>query len=275
MTTPAPDADNPNAPDREVIFGRAGDVDLKLDLYLPHMPISRPAPGVVFVHGGGWHAGNRTQFHWHARQMANLGFVAASVGYRLAPATRYPGALDDCQRAVRWLRKNAESLGLDPARLGAVGSSAGGHLVACLGTRETRDDSDPALAGISSRVQCVVDVHGVHDMPALAGSKLEAQCLHPFLGTLTENRALWEDASPIRFITHDTAPTLIFHDPGDATVPYDDSAKFAAALIAAYRPVEFIPMPGAGHGFVYGNANPHTHKAWPLAIAWLKRFLIP
>ncbi|MCE9591568.1 MAG: alpha/beta hydrolase [Planctomycetes bacterium] len=272
--TPATPA-NPNAPDREVIYGRAGDIDLRLDLYLPAMPVARPAPCVVFVHGGGWNKGARTAFHWHARQMANLGFVAASVGYRLSGTAKYPAALDDCQRAVRWLRKHAEEFGIDTARFGAMGSSAGGHLVACLGVRETRDDSDAELRGLSSKVQCVVDVHGVHDIPLLSGSHLEKECLIEFLGgPLAECRTAWEDASPIRFVDTDSAPTMIIHDPGDSVVPYDDSAKFAAALIAAHRPVEFMPAPGAGHGFVYGPQGEWTKKVWPVALVWLRRFLL-
>lgn len=266
---------NPNAPDREVVYGRAGDVELKLDLFLPKAPICRPAPGVVFVHGGGWNAGGRHQFHWHARQMADKGFVAASVGYRLSGVSRYPAALDDCQRAVRWLRKHAEELDLDPTRLGAMGSSAGGHLVACLGVRDTRDDCDPDLLGISSRVQCVVDVHGAHDMFSFVGHRLEHQCLVEFLGgDHAQAKARWEDASPLRYVNSDAAPTLIFHDPGDPTVPYEDSAKFAAALIAAHRPVMFVPIPGAGHGFVYGPQGAWTRRVWPQAVDWFKRFLL-
>ena len=157
---------------------------------------------------------------------------------------------------------------------GAVGSSAGGHLVACLGVRDTRDNSIEELKDFSSRVQCVVDVHGIHDMPSLVGTSLENQCIVGFLGDSFKNISpVWEDASPIRFISDLTAPMLIIHDPHDTVVPYDDSVKFATALTRAYRPIEFMPVPHAGHGFVYNPQKEWTQKVWPVAVAWLKRFL--
>jgi dienelactone hydrolase len=88
--------------------------------------------------------------------------VVFNINYRLAfgRENTWPAQLDDVQRAVRWVRKNAVQYGVDPARIGAMGASAGGHLVCMLGLVETRDNSDPALAGFSSRVKCVVDIFG-------------------------------------------------------------------------------------------------------------------
>ena len=257
------------------VYGRAGDVDLMLDLYRPADRWAGVRPGVVFVHGGGWSGGNRTQFRWHAEQAAAAGYVAISVGYRLTGVARYPAALDDCQRAVRWFRKHAAELNLDPARIGAFGSSAGGHLVACLGVRETRDDSDRDLAGLSSRAQCVVDVHGLHDMPVLASHPISEACVAFIGGTNDETPVAWADASPLRFVDAQSAPTLLVHAPDDASVPYEQSVRFATALMAAARPVEFMPTPGSGHGFVYSPDGEWTKRVWPVALAWLNRFLKP
>lgn len=258
---------------RTLTYAQVGSVSLEMELFLPTIPAPN-RPGVLFVHGGGWSGGGRHQFLWHARDMARRGFVAASMSYRLVPGAIYPAQLDDCQRAMRWLRKHAVEIGLDPARLGAVGSSAGGHLVACLGVRDTRDDSDPELQGVSSKANCVVDVHGVHDLPALIDEKkLVETSIKLIGGPITEKQAAWEDASPLRFVDGNSAPMMIVHDPGDPTVPYSQSVKFATALMNAARPVHFIPAPGAGHGFVYGPQNPWTQRIWPDVVAWLTRHL--
>jgi acetyl esterase/lipase len=259
--------------EKTLTYGRVDDTELLMDIFLPGL-VAAPRPAVLFIHGGGWEGGNRSQFAWHSRALAQQGFVTASASYRLSGVAPYPAALDDCQRAVRWLRKNAGELGLDPARLGAVGSSAGGHLVACLGVRETRNDDVADLRGIASRVTCVVDVHGIHDFPGMEESHRTGEYCTRFLGgTRDAKPEAWADASPLRFVDRESAPMLLIHDPGDDVVPYDQSARLAAALINAARPVEFMPSPGSGHGFIYNPDDPWTQRAWPIAGAWLKRCL--
>lgn len=257
-----------------VTYRRIGDTALQMDVYTPEAGAGL-RPGVLFIHGGGWSGGNRSQFTWHAQELAKAGFVTASASYRLAPAHPYPAALDDCQAAMRWLRKHAEALRLDPARLGAFGSSAGGHLVACLGVRDTRLDDDPALSGISSKAQGVVDVHGVHDFAALNGARLHPTAEAFLGGSLADKPEAWREASPLAFVDADTAPMLLVHAPDDPTVPYAQSTRFADALMAVARPFEFMPTPGSGHGFVYSPENPWTLRVWPRAVAWLSSWLKP
>jgi acetyl esterase/lipase len=257
-----------------IAFRTFADTALEMDVF-PAEKGAGPRPGVLFIHGGGWSAGQRTQFTWHARELAKLGFVTAAASYRLAPAHPYPAALDDCQYAMRWLRAHAAEWNLDPARLGACGSSAGGHLAACLAVRDTRSDDEPALRGFSSRAQCVVDVHGVHDFRTLAPTVLTA-CNAAFLGgSAAEKPEAWQDASPAAFVDALTAPIMLTHDPNDPTVPYAQSVSFAAALMDAGRPVEFLPTPGSGHGFVYNPENAWTQRLWPRAVAWLSSWLKP
>ncbi|MCX5659955.1 MAG: alpha/beta hydrolase [Planctomycetota bacterium] len=260
-----------------ITIGQTEQGPLQMELYLP-TGFAGPRPGVLFVHGGGWGGGHRGQFRWHAGELAKHGYVTATTSYRLMQAATYPAALDDCQRAVRWLRSRAGELALDPRRLGAMGSSAGGHLVACLGVRDTRLDAaqdDPALRGQSSKVQCVVDVHGVHDFLAMDKVPLGKTCANFIGGPLAERRALWEDASPIRFVDKSSAPTLLIHAPDDPTVPYDESVTYETALKKAGVATKFIPTPGSGHGFVYGPDNPHTKAVWPESIAWFNTYLKP
>lgn len=265
-----------------ITFGQAESGPLELELFLP-TGFAGPRPGVLFVHGGGWSGGHRGQFRWHAGELAKHGYVTATTSYRLLQAAPYPAALDDCQAAVRWMRSRAAELSLDPARLGAMGSSAGGHLVACLGVRDTRPDPtgqcaaqyDPALRGQSSKVACVVDVHGAHDFEQMSKLPLGKTCAKFIGGSFEEKRALWDDASPMRFIDKSTAPTLLIHAPDDQSVPYDESVRFEAALRAAGIPTRLISTPGSGHGFVYSPENPFTKQVWPDSIAWFNTYLKP
>ncbi len=252
------------------IYRQIGDLSLELDLYRPE-PQAGLSPAVLFLHGGGWNGGRRTQFSRHAQLFAEAGFVAATASYRLSGVAPYPAALDDCQCAVRWLRAHAADFQLDPNRLGAFGSSAGGHLVACLGVRDTRSDCEPALSGFSSRVQAVVDVHGIHDFPALLPSGKLSESAPLFLnGSYEEKPELWRDASPLFFVDGETAPMFLTHDPDDPTVPYDQTVAFATALLKAARPFEFMPTPGSGHGFVYDPGHVWSTRVIPRALAWLR-----
>lgn len=257
---------------KTLVYRSSGQVELEMDVFPSEQGEGR-RPGVLFLHGGGWSGGDRTQFTWHARELARYGFVTATASYRLAPDHCYPAALDDCQYAMRWLRAHASEWNLDPARIGAFGSSAGGHLAACLATRDTRSDCDPALSGFSSRAQCVVDVHGIHDFMTLDPNVLR-ECNLAFLGgTREEKSEIWQDASPAAFVDSQTTPLLLTHDPNDPIVPYQQTLSLALALMKAARPFEFMPTPGAGHGFVYDRENIWTQRLWPRAVAWFSGWL--
>ena len=258
--------------EQTVTYRRIGGQELQMEVFRSDSSAG-PRPGVLFIHGGGWNGGKRSTFHWHARELARRGYVTASASYRLASVALDPAALDDCQCAMRWLRKHAGELGLAPDRLGVFGSSAGGHLVACLGVRDTREDVEPDLQGFSSRAQCVVDVHGVHDLAAMKGHRTETSLVRFLGGTLEEKPEAWRDASPIHFVSSADAPFLLIHDPKDPTVPYDQSVRMAGALMQAGCPVEFQPSLGSGHGFVYDPEKPWTRRVWPVACAWLDRWL--
>jgi len=117
---------------RDVVYRTVDGVSLALDIYLPRT--SGPHPAVLLVHGGGWHGGDKRSFAAYGRILAREGFAAFSVNYRLAPQFHYPAALEDLRCAVKWVREHAGDWGVDPGRIAAVGSSAGGHLVALLGT---------------------------------------------------------------------------------------------------------------------------------------------
>ena len=268
--------DKPLRLERDLVYGEAGGQQLKLDLARPDSEDVLPA--VVFVHGGGWAAGDKNSYWGQAQALAKLGYVCATVGYRLVkPDTnKWPAQLDDVQRAVRWLRSQAARFKLDPERFGAVGGSAGGHLVALLGTRDTRDNSDEALAKFPSRVQCVVDVFGPTDFTvdlAQGGGQgpRAAALVRGLLGKSREEAPeLYKDASPALFVDAKAAPALVFHGAADTLVPPDQSRRYEAALKKAGVEATLIVFEGEGHGFAKRESQDRYAKE---TVAFLNRQL--
>ena len=259
---------HPPAPDFSEVFASPGGQDLIADGYMPDGDKANGA-AVVLVHGGGWSGGTRDAFIWHTHQLAREGYVACTIDYRLSGTAPYPAALVDCQSALKWVRNRADRFAIYPSRVGVVGSSAGGHLVACLGVR---DDEDP----VSARANCVVDIHGIHDFIPIgkSGTSPVNQSTAFLGGPLAARPDVWADASPALQVDADTAPMLLLHDPGDTLVPYDQSIILANALMQAARPMRFLPTPGSGHGFVYNPENAWTRKVWPTVVNWLNQHLL-
>ncbi|MDD5198863.1 MAG: alpha/beta hydrolase [Terrimicrobiaceae bacterium] len=211
---------------------------------------------MILVHGGGWSGGDKRDFHDVAAGLARQGYVTFSINYRLATETanRWPAQLDDAQRAVRWVRANTSRYGVDPQRLGAIGGSAGGHLVTCLGTSDTRDNTDAPLAAYSSRVACVVDLFGPTDLtedlvPKVRNGAAANDIVRRLLGgTAADLPAVARDASPLFRVDATSAPFLIFHGRSDDLVPLDNAERLDAALRKAGVESRLIIYDG-GHGF--------------------------
>ncbi len=225
-----------------------------LDLFLPKDEGTKWRPAVIVIHGGAWRSGDKRQLRMLAETFARRGYVAASINYRLAPKWSYPAQLDDCQRAVRWLRKKAKEFRIDPNHFGAAGASAGGHLSLLLGTRETRDESDPELKGISSKVQCVLSIFGPTDFTneryiQASRNPVLGKALIEFVGKpYDEAPDLWKEISPLHHLSPDDAPTFIIHGDQDPLVPLAQSEKFAEVCKKLGIPVRLVVIKGMGHG---------------------------
>ncbi len=250
----------------------------RLDLYLPE-PGAGPRPLVVCIHGGGWAGGDKARYQWLGEAFAKKGFAAASVTYRFAPKHRSPAAMEDVQRAVRWLRKNAAEHGIDPARFGAIGGSAGGHLAAWLALADPLDDRDPELSKFSSRVQCVVDCYGPVDLEAMMTSA-SAPIVENFLGKpLAGNEADYRKASPQFLVRKDPPPFLIVHGTEDVgtkrgQVPMEQSTAFLERLKAAGGDARLVKLEGAPHGFSHSGAgNAHAQAMLAAALEFFGRHL--
>jgi acetyl esterase/lipase len=245
--------------EKDVVYGTVQETKLLLDAYVPEDSAAKH-PAIVLIHGGGFIGGDKSFYAPMGRRLAAKGYAVFSINYRLAPKNRYPAAVDDAQRAVRWLRAHAETYHLDPNHIGALGDSAGGYLVAMLGTRETRDNSDTELAKFSSKVQCVVDLYGPADftLPS-ASSGVGPQgifLLTQFFGKTPEQAAdLYKDGSPVIYVTRESAPFLIIHGTADPLVPPDQSHRLYDALKAAGVTVSLVELYKFAHGFL-NPANP-------------------
>ena len=184
--------------------------------------------------------------------LARNGFVAASVGYRLAPDSTFPAQIEDAKTAVRFLRTNAGKYRIDKDRFGALGYSAGGHLACLLGlTDEACGFDGKECPGESSRVQAVVDYFGPTDLSAF-GKDATAQraMLGPFIGvSYAENPSAHDRASPIRYMTKDVPPFLIFHGTKDGIVPIEQSRQLAAKLSEGGVSYRLVEIPDEGHGW--------------------------
>lgn len=258
---------------QDVLYGTAGGERLLLDVY--DAGRSRSArPALVLVHGGAFRAGDKAMYAPLASALARMGYVAFSVNYRLAPRHTYPAALDDVQRAVRWIRAHAARFGVDPARVGALGHSAGGYFAAMLAVRDTRDNSIPDLRAWSSRVTCACDFFGLGDLQGDLGDGQGVQIVADFLGRSREEApALWREASPVAHVSKKSAPLYIFHGTRDRNVPRAQSVLLEAALRKAGAPVEFMTLEGAGHG--WPPQSEYGRRSEPAMLAFLRKHLRP
>lgn len=243
----------PPKPQSTVTYDDRAGQKLEMDVYLPATPGKEKRPAVLLIHGGGWSAGHRRDFSWIGRWLADHGYVAFSVSYRLATAetNHWPAQLDDVQRSIRWIRAHADTYQIDPEKIAALGASAGGHLAACLGTMNTRDNTDPDLAGYSSRVSCVVDLCGPTDLtedlrPKVAKGEWCNGVIDTLLGKPDREGA--REASPLFRVDGQSAPFLILHGSKDDIVPLDHSQRLENALKQAGVEARLITM-DCGHSF--------------------------
>jgi acetyl esterase/lipase len=232
----------------------------KLDLLLPRKPNGeKPLPVIVHIHGGAWMGGERQGgLPLLAPFVASGDYAGVTVGYRLSGESTWPAQIHDCKAALRWVRANAKAHNLDPDRIGLIGPSAGGHLVALLGTSGDSAALEGDLGlhqGVSTRVRCVVDEFGPADLLTIgqppsqikhdAPNSPEGRLLG---GAIHDRPELARAASPTTYVSSDDPPFLIIHGTKDDTVPFDQSVRLTAALKKAGVSTLFIPVEGGGHG---------------------------
>jgi acetyl esterase/lipase len=210
-------------------------------------------------HGGAWVGGNRKDLSVGGRSAASImevvaarGYVAASVGYRLAPKHKFPAQIQDARSAVRFLRAHAKEYGIDKDKFAAGGFSAGGHLALLLGLAEKVEGWDAGGdTSESAKVQCVIDFFGPTDLslytttPAIADGYLV-----PVFGKAAKtDPKVYKKASPINYVSKDAPPILMIHGTFDLVVPVIHSENMLEKLKEAGAKAQLITVRGAGHGW--------------------------
>ena len=245
---------------RDLEYVTGGHARNKLDLYLP-AKADHPLPVVVWIHGGGWQGGSKEGCP--AIQFVGKGYAAASINYRFSQHAIFPAQIEDCKAAIRWLRANAKKYDLDANHIGVWGASAGGHLVALLGTTGSVKELEGTGGNLdqSSRVQCVVDWFGPTDFAKMGGwqDKPNSPMARLVGGPVKDKQELAAKANPLTYIDKDSAPFLIMHGEEDRMVPMNQSELLDAALRKAGVESTLVRVPKNGHGGP-GFTNPENRK---------------
>jgi acetyl esterase/lipase len=230
---------------RNQVFVERDSGPLAADIYRPRGP--GPFPAILVVHGGAWRMGTRADLAAIAQALAAHGYTAVAIDYRLAPKYKFPAQIYDCQAAVRWMRAHASELKIDPNRIGGFGYSAGGHLVALLGTLDDKQLREPGLppSAPSARLQVIVAGGAPCDFRVLPGDS--DRVAFWIGGTRDAMPNEYRDASPASFITSDDPPMYFFHGQQDLLVPIQSPTEMVKQLKDAHVTAEMYPIKDAGH----------------------------
>jgi acetyl esterase/lipase len=237
--------------DYDITYATINDTALMMDIHYPTTATS-PVPAIIYVHGGGWTAGDKgsgTSIEF-IPELVSRGYLVAAINYRLAPEFKVIDQIGDVKCAVRYLRTKAADYGIDSQRIGAIGGSAGGHLVILLGTSDTTSNLEGGgdYYNQSSRVQAVVDLFGPADLMVMFEST-SPQWLQNVFGNSDFNSDDIKKVSPVTYITSDDPPFLILQGDQDTVVPREQSEIFFQKLQEASVPASLVIVKNAGHGF--------------------------
>ena len=258
--------------DKNVVYGMYSGLALLMDVYRPAQP---NGSSIVAVQGSGWYSPMRydasqlkanREVTNHAERFAEAGYTVFAINHRQTPRFRYPAPIEDLQRAVRFVRFHASDYGIASDRIGAWGSSSGGHLVELLGTMDGNgdpSDSDP-VNRLTAKVQAVVALFAPSDLVLMFSTMARPGALTSLMGFSyqdpdvafrglgvraddVENRQ-YREASPLTHVTADDPPMLLMHGDQDTIVPIKQWEIMESALKQAGVTVRFIRVPGGKHG---------------------------
>lgn len=257
---------------KDIEYKNVNGKSLQIDLYKPRN-LTEPAPLLVFVHGGGWKGGKRSDYLFYLVDFAEKGYITATVSYRLKSDSIYPACVQDVSDAMHFLFSNAEKYGYDPDRVAMIGGSAGGHLV----LMTTYDFKEPSILLDSvylttrpHKVKCVVDIYGPVDMTtpyAQTQGLVTGFIGHPY----SEKPELYWEASPAKYLHEDLPPTLIFQGTSDNLVPQSQSDTLKARLDRLGVPNEYYKLPLWPHAMdIAERSNQYMQKKMD---AFFKKYL--
>ncbi|MFO0948067.1 MAG: alpha/beta hydrolase [Planctomycetota bacterium] len=221
--------------ERNVVYSSPGGTELLLDANIPVGP--GPFPAILVVHGGAWKSGNKLQLRSYAETLAKRGYATFAINYRLAPKHKHPAQIEDVREAVRWIRKNADKYHVDTNRIGAVGYSAGAHLVSLLATERERTPE--------TKVHAVVAGGTPIDFRVLDP---ESKTLVSWLGgTRGEIPQVYEAVSPYLHVSSDDPPMYFFHGDADELVDIRGAQEMVKSLTSLGIPSGIYVISGGKH----------------------------
>ena len=234
---------------RNIVYAEVEKTKLRLDAYIPDS--KGPHPSLLLVHGGGWTMGNKSHMGSIARAAAAKGYVCFSIKYRLAPKFKFPAQIEDCRTATRWMVDNAKKYKIDLKRMGAIGYSAGGHLVALLGAQGVKHKTGKTETIIRFKVI------GAGGTPTdFRWMPPEASNLAYWLGgTRKDLPQRYIDASPLAFVNQKSAPIFFFHGERDNLVPLLSPQVMVNVLRQAGVDSQLHIVKGANHISAFGNSQ--------------------
>ena len=222
---------------------------LQLDIYQPK-GLVKPAPLLVFIHGGGWRSGKRSDYLVYLTHFAKMGYVTATVSYRLLKDAPYPACAEDIMDAVKFFYQNGDKYNYDPDRICLIGGSAGSHLAMLAGygwkKLGTQPDTARASAEQGKKIKAVVEIYGPTDFTT------EYARNHPTITgfiakSYQEAPQLYVEASPITYVSGNSPPTLILQGTRDNLVPLSQAELLKHKLDSLGVPNVYCPLPGWPH----------------------------
>lgn len=234
----------------DIEYASVDGISLKLDL---HRPQEAKPPLVVYVHGGAWRAGSKSDVP--IAKLIDHGFAIASVDYRLSTQARFPAQVHDIKAAIRFLRASSEELYINTEKIAIIGSSAGGHLAALVGVTNGVEELEGRVGGHidqSSAVQAIVSLYGASNLQSILGQSTEfgltvrIPALKLLLGDVPDKKSdLAKLASPVAHLDKDDPPLLLIHGGADPQMPPAQSAELEKVYPGN---VTYITLPGSKHG---------------------------
>ena len=275
--------------ERNVVYGMYSGLALLMDVHRPAQPNGY---GLIVIPGSGWNSSQTydappltaltSSIRFFVPKLLSAGYTLFVVNHRNGPRFHYPAPVEDVQRAVRYIRYNAKTYGIDPGRIGAVGYSSGAHLGSMLGVLDGKGDPlDPdPINRVSARVQCVVASAAPTDLEHMEAGGV--QNVVSFMGQLRPTGVspdpiavkAYRAASPVTYVSASSAPMLLLHGDADQTVPFQQAELMVKALQRVGADVKFVRLAGGGHGFAGESAK---HPDWPdflgESVRWLDQHL--
>ena len=232
-----------------IVIGEGDGRSLEADIFLPPLE-EKNRPAVLFIHGGGWIEGDRSQLRGYGILLARLGFVCMCNSYRLSNESIWPAQIQDVNCAIRYLRANATDLGLDPDRIGVSGNSAGGHLslMAAATNYDQIFEGEGGSNEVSSKIKAVCAIYPPTTIRQLEMPNPLENAFLMLMGKEAKKED-YDKASPLNYVTEDYPPCMLIHGSTDSVVRLKDSTKFYEKLIEFNRPASLHIFSEEEHAF--------------------------